>query len=478
MKSKSGMAPKVGSSTAMSLQVALLIWGLVLPLQATAQEDVHRSQDRYQEARGDITLALVGDAIITRSMSVFEEPDFLSMVELLRDATVSIANLEMLFHDYGPEIVPASTSGGAYMTADPELAHELKWMGFDMVALANNHSFDWSSGGIEATRKAIAAAGIKGAGTGPNLARARAPAYFQSSGGRVALISLASTFSDQSRAGAQRKDVRGRPGLNPLRYSTVYEVPAEDLETLRRMKETLGIRGTEESDAVVFLGSTFRRAERPAVVSHPNERDLTEIVQEVRNARRQADWVVVTSHSHEGAENRFVPAQFVVEFAHAVVDAGADVFFAHGPHVLRGVEIYRGKPIFYSLSNFIFQNETLDFQPGDNYDGWGLPPDALVADFHDRRAEQGRDWLADVPNWESVIASPIFRAGQLREVVLYPIGLGYGLERPDIGRPMLARGALARKIIERMQELSAPFGTEIEFDGEVGRIRVDGRAAR
>jgi poly-gamma-glutamate synthesis protein (capsule biosynthesis protein) len=288
---------------------------------------------------------------------------------------------------------------------------------------------------------------------------------------------LSSSFSDQSRAGPQRKDVRGRPGLNPLRHSTIYEVPSEDFEAIQRVKETLGIRGAAESDVVELLGSTFRRSERPGVVTHPHEGDLAAIVQEVENARRQSDLVVVTSHSHEGAENRFIPAQFVVEFAHAVVDAGADVFFAHGPHVLRGVEIYKGKPIFYSLSNFIFQNETLEFQPGDNYEKVGLPADALVADFHDRRAES-RDWLADEPNWDSVIASPVFRDGQLQEVVLHPIGLGYGLKRPDIGRPMLAHGALARKIIERMQELSAPFGTTIELDGDVGRIRVGPQVSR
>ena len=53
-----------------------------------------------------------------------------------------------------------------------------------------------------------------------------------------------------------------------------------------------------------------------------------------------------------------MPADFIPIFARAVIDAGADVFVGHGPHVLRGIEIYKGKPIFYSLSNFIFQNET------------------------------------------------------------------------------------------------------------------------
>ena len=192
----------------------------------------------------------------------------------------------------------------------------------------------------------------------------------------------------------------------------------------------------------------------------------------LRNARRSADWVVVTSHTHERGENRFVPPDFLVEFAHAVIDAGADVYFGHGPHVLRGIEIYKGKPIFYSLGNFIFQNETLDFQPGDNYRRWDLPPEALAADFHDRRNEQGTDWSQDVPNWQSVVAVPVFTDGLLSEVRLHPISLGFGLERPQIGRPTLADPDLARDIVAQLVELSAPFGTTIEFVDGVGRVVI------
>ena len=138
-----------------------------------------------------------------------------------------------------------------------------------------------------------------------------------------------------------------------------------------------------------------------------------------------------------------------------------------------------GSRFFYSLSNFIFQNETLDFQPGDNYEQWGLPADALVADFHDIRAEQGQDWLADEPNWDSVIASPVFRDGQLQEVVLHPIGLGYGLERPDIGRPMLAprsaRSKRSSRSCRSSPNLSAPKSSST---ARVGRIRVSSLTMR
>jgi hypothetical protein len=66
--------------------------------------------------------------------------------------------------------------------------------------------------------------------------------------------------------------------------------------------------------------------------------------------------------------------------------AGSNLFVGHGPHVLRGIEIYKGKPIFCSLANFIFENETVRFQPQENYDQFKLPLTATPADFYDARS--------------------------------------------------------------------------------------------
>ena len=64
----------------------------------------------------------------------------------------------------------------------------------------------------------------------------------------------------------------------------------------------------------------------------------------VANASRLADYTIVTIHAHEGDQDRFVPAQFLVTFARAMIDAGADIFIGHGPHVVRGIELRNGKP--------------------------------------------------------------------------------------------------------------------------------------
>jgi len=91
-----------------------------------------------QNAAPEFTMALTGDSIITRALSVYEEPAYLEMIEMIRGADVAFTNLEVLLHDY--EVYPAHQSGGTWMRADPAMAGELAWAGFDLVSMANNHT--------------------------------------------------------------------------------------------------------------------------------------------------------------------------------------------------------------------------------------------------------------------------------------------------------------------------------------------------
>ncbi len=88
-----------------------------------------------------MTFALAGDAIISQRLSPFDEPEFLSMIDIVQDADLAFVNLEVLFHTY-TEGYPAAHSGGTWMAAHPRLARELTWAGFDMVSLANNHTME------------------------------------------------------------------------------------------------------------------------------------------------------------------------------------------------------------------------------------------------------------------------------------------------------------------------------------------------
>ncbi|MFQ5704717.1 MAG: CapA family protein [Gemmatimonadales bacterium] len=429
---------------------------------------------------GRMSFALVGDAILSRRLSPYKEPRYLGLIEIIRGADAAFANLEVLFHNY-EDGYPATHSGGTWMAAEPALAGELVWAGFDLVSRANNHTMDYGAGGLRSTTHALDAVGLVHAGAGENLARARAPAYLETAGGRVALISVASTFSDEHRAGPQRSDVRGRPGLSPLRYDVTYVVSPASLAKLGEVAAELGLRSGGEN-RIRFLGRRFESGDPPGAHTAPNAADMAEIVAAVGEARRQADWVIVTSHTHESAGGkRDTPAEFLVTFAHAVVDAGADMFVGHGPHVLRGVEIYKGKPIFYSLANFIFENETIRFLPDDIYRQYGLSEKANPADLFDRRTASSR--TGGFPGqrmfWESVVAVPAFENGELTEVEFHPITLGFGKPRPQRGRPLLATREDGERIVRRLAELSDPFGTAIRYvsDRNVGVVTV-GRSSR
>jgi poly-gamma-glutamate capsule biosynthesis protein CapA/YwtB (metallophosphatase superfamily) len=448
-------------------------WGFAVAALILPCGEVAAQQPQpYRDALGNMTFALGGDAIITRKLSVYSEPEFLEIRDLMRSATAAFVNAEMLFLNYDePGVIPASQSGGTYMRAQPELADELVWMGVDLVSTANNHSLDYSFGGLQANTRWLAKAGLVAAGTGENLAEARAPHYLETAGGRVALIAVSSTFADFNPASPQRQDMRGRPGLNPLRVQTTYIVPADRFEQLLQMRSGLGQRTRSGAEEIRLGGATFRKGDAYKVTNVIDTMDLNEITAEVRDAKRQADWVIVSSHTHQGGATT---EDFLIQFAHAAIDAGADIFVAHGPHVLRGIEIYKGKPIFYSLANFIMENETIELQPWENYASVGLGNEALPGEFYDARNKQSPTggFPAGEAFWESVVAVPQFQGGRLSRIDLHPITLGFGLDRAVRGRPMAAKGELARKIITRLQELSKPFGTTITFENGLGLIRV------
>ena len=423
------------------------------------------AQDRF-------TLALTGDSIITRKLSVYEEPEFLRMIDLLRGADLAFTNLEILFHDW--ESYPMSSSGGTYMRAQPELVQEFVWAGIDIGSLANNHSGDYGPPAMLLTEKYVREAGMIAAGVGRSLAEAREAKFIETKDGRVALISLASTFPDHSMAGKSRDDIPPRPGLSHLRHIRTYEVTKDQLEGVRATMRDLKMNPPAEGTSLNFLRNRFELADAPGVRTEPHPEDMAEIAMIVSNARRQADYVMVTIHAHEGApgpDSRMVPAQFLVTFARAMVDAGASAFVGHGPHALRAIEMYKGVPILYSLGDFVFQNETLQRLPYENYHGVGLNESDGLADFNEARYNNDTTGFPTIPEiWEAVIAVPEWSGQQLVELTLHPISLGYGQPRHVRGRPMMAEGPLADKILQDLVRLSEPYGTQFEIKDGVARV--------
>jgi hypothetical protein len=201
-----------------------------------------------------------------------------------------------------------------------------------------------------------------------------------------------------------------------------------------------------------------------------NARDVKANLTSVRQAHQNGNFVAFSLHNHEPGNGSQVPAPFAVDFARKVIDAGADAFVGHGPHQLRGIEIYKGKPIFYSLGNFAMMNNSLDAMPADIYDQYDANPAATTApELLQSRNERS---FSDPNLYESLIAVSRYVGGNVAEIRLYPIDLGVSIQGAAKGVPGLADATVGRRILERMQRLSEPLGTKIAIENGVGVIRV------
>jgi poly-gamma-glutamate synthesis protein (capsule biosynthesis protein) len=449
----------------------------------------------YRASTGDLRLSLCGDVMLTRRLAVFDEDHYLALRSLLREADGVFANFESTARRYS-EGSPGFTEG-THMTTEPRLLEELKWLGVTFVSSANNHSYDYGEGGVLAGINALDEARIPHAGTGADLGAALAPAYVDTRSGRIALIACTATFGDTDRAIARRTDLQGKPGVNALGFETSFEVEQGDVDALRRIGQAIGLdaerarrrawfyaeRGLEPESSYRFLGRRFATGARPALRTTADARDLDAQVRMIREARRQADRVIVSVHCHEqGGATRLSatsqpdltePAEFLVASAHAFVEAGADIVACHGPHRLLGIEIHRGRPIFYSLGNFVMQNETVQFLPTHSYERFGLGAEATPADFLDARsAKDTKAHAAHSIYWESVVATCRYAGGALREVTLHPVDLGFGQPRAQRGRPVLADRAVGERILADISRMSAPLGTTVRVADGIGRIEV------
>ena len=311
----------------------------------------------YQAETGNFTIALAGDTMLTRKLTPFTEPRFLALREILRSADAAFANLEGTVHDWD-EGTPGITQG-TFMTTDPNLLEDLKWLGINLICCANNHAFDYGEGGVLANIKHLDRASLAHAGTGKNLAEARAPAYLDTPNGRVALVATTATFRPWNQAGEQRPDLRGRPGINPLGFQTTHRVDPAAFEQLKRISRELGFEKSHErarkhfysdkeipdakSAELSLLGSRFVGSEGFSIATQVNERDLQDNLRWIREARRQADWVVVSVHCHE-----FGGASLLTAATRAELEEPADfiVEFAHERHRRRRRHLRRSRPPF------------------------------------------------------------------------------------------------------------------------------------
>ena len=427
-----------------------------------------------------IKILASGDSFTTRRIPN-NYPGRAELQRLIEAHDVSFNNLEMTYH-YA-EGAPAAFSGGTWAMADPTILDDMNALGFNLYNTANNHSMDYGPDGLMATVRHLKERDMLFSGTGGNLYEAGRAAYLETAHARVALIGVTADFHDSDLAGPQGPVMRGRPGVNGLRVETSYFVPEESFRSLQELVRQTNMNYYEEYGAklgylrpapegqLTMKGLRFMLSDHFGSQTRCNKKDLERILTEVKEARLQSDYVMVSVHTHLGLPENYIDApEFLEEFAHKCVEAGADAVLGHGPHELRGIEIYQGKPIFYSLGNFIFETETVERQPAEAFLNKGLPADTGIAAYMEERSDHGRRGYGIMPSiWFSVLPSWTVEEGHVREIRLYPITLGMDLPRSRKGLPRLQRDD---KVLAYLGELSGRYGTKIEIEDGVGVIRL------
>jgi poly-gamma-glutamate synthesis protein (capsule biosynthesis protein) len=377
-----------------------------------------------------MTITLTGQAMI-RSDVRATAPAAVAPIRSLLKGEVIVTNLEGAVAEPGESV----EEGRGFLTT-PEALDALQSFGFNLLALSDNHAFDLKVPGLGNTIREADSRHMIHAGTGNTLEEAAAPGYLHTPRGTVALVASASgLIAPGGSATAQR------PGVNELRIEA----------------------GAQQNEGAADLPG--------AAANRPNSEDARRILQSIRDARRHADLVIVYQHNHvfanrsfvtiftEGMAERLAPNDWLKQWTHAEIDAGADIVVMHGAPLLHGIEIYRGHPIFYDLGNFIYN----------------LPPTLTYID--------------EPMNWESAVAYLEFHGPKLQSITLRPIVLNnVGDGQPDIhnafannqfldtrGLPAPATGARASYILERLADLSRPFGTRIAVHGDTGQIILPAR---
>jgi poly-gamma-glutamate synthesis protein (capsule biosynthesis protein) len=446
------------------------------------------------------TLAAVGDCIIARPLSQVRDPRFTALIQILRDADAAVGNCETSFIDIRQfKGSPQAETGSWYLIAPVDVAKDLKLMGFDLMSRANNHVMDWGLEGMRETSYWLDQAGIVHAGCGENRALARAPRYFESDKGRIGLVSMGATFTTLSQSMPPLGQAPGRPGMNAIKTKRTTIVPPEVMKALVHLRDSMrsarkaaGGEIEQESppqesqsagklpETLTLLGQHFKLGDRFAYTYEMDPIDFNENLKNVRQGKQFSDFLLAAIHNHESGVGPDEPGDFHIKLAHAVIDAGADAFIGSGEHRLRPIEIYKGRPIFYSLCDFFWDDKQEPFA-ADYYEqyredlkaAFGDPDKATDADL--AIVLNSLDWGSPTEDnlaFQSVIALNKYEGGQVREIRLYPVDLGYGLKFTESGIPRVPAPEMAQRILKRLQKMSEPYGTKIDIEENIGIIRV------
>lgn len=394
--------------------------------------------------------ALGGDIILSRQVVGMSSIARLS--EVVKGCDVVFGNMETPIIQR--KTAPSGTQSGGWLYAPRGVARDLHTIGINVVSLANNHSLDWGVEGARSTQEALESHGIVHAGFGENLSEASTPRFYDAGPVRVGLVAATTTFSDEQRAGAQRGDTPGRPGINAIGHSVRCKVKTSDYEVLKNLGETLQIGHSLGFNRVIYAGMEYESSDEYGIETIVDSKDEKRILDAVKLSSLHADFTILSVHTHEISFSDWEsPPEFLVSLCRRAVERGATMVVCHGTHVLRGVEIHLGRPIFYGLGNLFF-NDLAFVQPTERYHEFNLDDSAgpltLAKAIH-----EAKEFEEDI-FWEGLMAT-VNIDHKSSFIELFALDL-CGDHPARHGLPALAQGDKRARILERIARLSETLG--------------------
>lgn len=272
-----------------------------------------------READGVSSVLLMGDT------NIFERSDhriaFGEMADTLAAADIRFANAEGLFagtsNDPTQPDIPHKTAFKPWRHSQPDQVQTLVQGGIDIVGVASNVSYPASA--LMRSLAVLDKAGIAYVGGGKNLAAARTPVVIERDGTRYGFLQYTTLLFPYSHAASETL-----PGVAPLVVHTAYQRPRQ----------------------------LDKPGQPPIVVTHIDYSARAMLAEDIKALRTRADIVIVSMQW--GLSNTNTPVGYQSELARLMIDAGADIIFGHGPHRYQMIEAYRGRPIFHSVAQGMF----------------------------------------------------------------------------------------------------------------------------
>jgi poly-gamma-glutamate capsule biosynthesis protein CapA/YwtB (metallophosphatase superfamily) len=368
-----------------------------------------------------LTVCAVGDVMVNR-----DEPA--TAFELSRPvfaaADVTFGNCESTYAEQGSR--NPATRGE--VRAHPSNVAGLRDAGFDVMSFANNHHLDAGYEAFLRTLDVLHEHGIATCGAGSDLAAARQPAIVERNGARVAFLGYSSILFPGYEASSKA------PGCAPLRVHTYY----------RQIE-------------IEQPGS------HPHIVTVPDESDVRALREDIAAAKKLADVVVFTPHWGI----HFTPvvvAPYERELARIAIDAGADIVLGHHQHILKGVDVYRGKAIFHGLGNFVMDVH-MEAHAGRE----------ALQEMQDQYPEYAVGYRADYPTYpfhplarSTVIARFTVEDGRIARVGFVPCYINPSGQPEPLAEDHERFGEVA----DYMREISEGAGFDTRFEQDGGEIVV------